>query len=83
MGQWPEREYGLGTMERDNLDGPPRIAGPGPEGIACPNCGCGQTFLIQVDVKAMPIPSGQRGMMTYVGCACCPWASKALIVGMR
>lgn len=82
MGGYTEQTYGLGQVPRESLDGPPRIAGDGPEGVACPNCGCGKTFLIQVNVKVIPVCGG-RGTMTYVGCAACPWASPALIVGTR
>lgn len=80
MGDYRERAYGLGEVPRENLDGPPRITGDGPEGVPCPNCQCPQTFFIQVNVKVMPVAGG-RGVMSYVGCAACPWASPALIVG--
>ncbi len=79
---YPERQYGLGAVERNNLEGPPKIIGNGPDGVPCPNCGCERTFFIQVKVKVMPICGGS-GMLSYVGCACCPWSSRALIVGVR
>ncbi len=79
---YPEREYGLGNVPRENLDGPPRIIGDGPEGIPCPNCACESLFMLAVDVKVMPVCGG-KGVMAYVGCPACPWASRALIVGVR
>lgn len=80
MSAYPEREYGLGSST-PYVDGVPRIAGDGPNGIPCPNCGCGRTFIITADIKGHPMVGD--GLITYVGCAACPWASRALIVGRR
>ena len=78
MGAYPEREYGLGSST-EYVVGPPRVAGPGPEGQPCPNCGCKTLFLIEGDIKGHPVI--KKGTITYVGCPACPWASRALLVG--
>lgn len=68
------RDYGFGDST-DYVRGTPRVMGDGPG--PCPNCGC-KTFEIQMDVEGMPLLRGGKGIMTYVGCPACPWASLAM-----
>jgi hypothetical protein len=80
MSDYPEREYGLGNST-PYVNGPPRVAGNGPEGVPCPNCGCPSLFMITADIKGHPVVGD--GVISYVGCPACPWASRAIIAGRK
>lgn len=72
------RDYGYGESTR-YVKGPPRIVdNHGPE---CPHCHCTQTYMIEVAIESHPVIGD--GMGVYVGCACCPWASKMVMVNAR
>ena len=82
---YPEREYGYGKSPEptgspvvEDFDG---TGSDAPEEV-CPNCGAERLFSVTVTVEAPPmlkVPEGSEAASHYVGCAACPWASRAML----
>ena len=71
------RDYGLGTSGITPT-GPPRVGAALP-GQTCPNCSADQIFIVSAPAEGALLRGG-KGVMTWVGCPACPWASKAVTV---
>ncbi len=66
------RDYGLPDCE---VIGAPRVLHAVDQ--RCPYCDCDGIYQIEVDVRQSLLKGG-RGVVTYLGCAACCWASPML-----
>jgi len=84
LSDYPERDHGyqkVGSGGPEDVVGPPVVLTEmdAPD-AACPHCGCGRLFLIEVELAeaATPpqlrVPEGSRVVGIYPGCPACPWA---------
>ncbi len=72
----PERDHGLGDID-GVIVGAPKVKQALAKGepAPCPNCGCSELFLIEVQIEDSKQLTGGSGVGAYIGCPACPWAS--------
>ena len=88
-----ERDYGIPTDNLGDL-GTPELVDSKSTHIACPNCGCKDTFSVKIRVNNVnskdPAVNLLRGVTSggvifgnYVGCPACPWASPMMMTAVE
>ena len=78
MERYTERDHGYGDSPK--VEGVPQVVKKVEE--ECPNCGCGEMYLIQVELEedagnaTLRLLAGEgKPTGVYLGCPACPFAS--------